>query len=524
MRNHPLNILFILLAFPVYAPAQYSHLKDLKFGTYPVGFQVFNRLDYGRHMYPKIDFEGKQNEGKSALPLQIAVWYPAQNDNNAPKLLFEEYAYLTKQVNYYKPLSEKDKQEAREIIRGPAKFGANIDLSDADIQAIAKTPTAAVKDVPPQTGNFPLIICAYQGGPSFNNILCEYLASLGYVVIATSSISKVGSWQATKPQLAIQESINNLEYLLNFAQELPFVNPKQLGVIGTNFEGMPALLFQMKNMQADAIVSVDGWEGKKGSVNTMLESIHFDVNKMRVPYFSIMQDELNPPPYLTLSQTLYDTLSYSQSYYYVLKEMNHSYLIANLGMIPTLSPEKSSAYAFLYTSIGHFLDASIKKSPVSARFMQQTAVENGFLKEMIKTEIKKNALPAVPTPDEFETLVMSGDIEKATRIFKEAKKLNPNVNMFDYQTINLFAFRFNQQKRFDKTLAIWQLGAEAYPESVSVMENLGDTYHNLNNVSMAKQSYEKALHLLESNQAWNDNDKIAMKKVLLDKIKQLSDK
>ncbi|MDX1941781.1 MAG: tetratricopeptide repeat protein [Saprospiraceae bacterium] len=522
MRNHLLFTFFLLFSISLYA--QYSHLKDLKFGSYPVGFQVFNRFDYGRHTQPKLDFEGKLYEGESALPMQIAVWYPAQIDNNAPKLLFEEYAYLTKQVNYYKPLTEQDKQEAREIIRGPAKGGANIELSDADIQAIAKTSTAAVKDAKPQAGTFPLIICGYQGGPSFNNILCEYLASLGYVVVATSSISKVGSWQATKPPLAIQESINNLEYLLNFAQSLSNVNTKQLGVIGTNFEGMPALLFQMKQMQADAVVSIDGWEGKQGSVPTILESIHFDVNKMRVPYFAIMQDEQNPSPYLTLSQAIPDTLVYSQSYYYVLKEMNHSYLIANLSIIPSISPEKSSAYSYLYTSIGHFLDAFVKKSPTSIRFMQQTATENGFPQAIIKTAIKKNALPAVPIPDEFEALVMNGDIEKVTNIYKAAKKSNPNVSLFDFNTIRLFAFRFNQRKQYDKVLAIWKLGAEAFPESVRVMENLGDTYQNLNNSIMAKQSYEKALQLLVNNAAWSEQDKNVMRAALLEKIKKVEGK
>jgi hypothetical protein len=213
MKNYFIALAFFLW-FPPLLKAQYSQLPKLKFGTYSVGFQVFNRLDYGRPTQPKIDFEGKPNEEGNALPIQIAVWYPAQTNQNSPKLLFEEYAFLTKQVNHYQPLSEKDKQEAREIIRFSAKFGANIELSDAQIQDLAKSPTSSIKDAKPYSEKFPLILCGYQGGPSMFNILGEYLASLGYVVVATSAIRQVATWQANKPQLAINEGISNLEYLL----------------------------------------------------------------------------------------------------------------------------------------------------------------------------------------------------------------------------------------------------------------------------------------------------------------------
>ena len=56
------------------------------------------------------------------------------------------------------------------------------------------------------------------------------------------------------------------------------------------------------------------------------------------------------------------------------------------------------------------------------------------------------------------------------------------------------------------------------------MENLGDTYHNLNNAGMAKQIYEKAIQLLVNNAAWNEKDKIAMKEILLKKIKKMEGK
>jgi tetratricopeptide (TPR) repeat protein len=515
------HLILIALGFSHLLKAQYPQLPNLQFGAYSVGFQVFNQLDKGRYIKPKVDFEGKIDEGERALPVQIAVWYPAQKPNNANKILLEEYAFLTKQVNHYQVLSEKDKQEAREIVRFSAKFGANIDLTDSQILELAQSPTSAVKDASPIKEKFPLILCAYQGGPSLNNILGEYLASWGYVVVATSAIRQVATWQANKPQLAINEGVNNLEYLLDFAQSLPFADCQKMGLIGVNFEGMSALLFQMKNMQADAIVSIDGYEGKVGTTQSLFQSVYFEANKLRIPYFSVMQDEQSPSDYLRLSQKALDTLQYSARYYYVLSGMNHSYLIANLGILPNLTAEKYQAYTFLYQSIGHFFSAYLKKTPSSLSFIQKTSVENGFSREIAKVEIKKTALPAVPTTEEFEKLVMSGDLAKVTKIYTEARKLNPKIQLFDYQTLNLFSFRYNQQKKYDKVLAIWQLAAEAYPNSAQVQEKLGDTYLNLNNPTSAKESYKKALDLLPQNQSINANDRENFKKTLFEKIEKI---
>lgn len=510
------NLFFLFSFSSIFA--QYPQLPKLQFGSYSVGFQVFNQLDKGRLIKPKVDFEGKIDEGERALPIQIAVWYPAQKSNNIAKILFEEYAFLTKQVNYYQSLSEKDKQEAREIIRFSAKFGANVDLTDSQILELAQIPTSAVKDAPPINDKFPLILCAYQGGPSMHNILAEYLASWGYVVVATSVIRQVATWQANKPQLAINEGVSNLEYLLDFAQTLSFADSQKMGLIGVNFEGISALLFQMKNMQADAMVSIDGYEGKIGTAPSLFQSVYFEANKLRIPYFSVMQDEQNPSDYLRLSQKTLDTLPYSASYHYVLSGMNHSHLIANLGILPNLSPEKYQAYTFLYQSIGHFFSAYLKKAPASVRFIQKTALENGFPKEIAKVEIKKPALPAVPTAEEFEKLVMSGDLEKVRKIYLEAKKLNPSVQIFDYQSLNLFAFRYNQQKKYDKVLAIWQLAAEAYPNSAQVQEKLGDVYLQLNQNGLAKNHFRKSIQYIDNQKDMNEKDKLERKRYLTEKI------
>lgn len=478
-------------------PPQWGELQP---GPHPVGYQVLHHYDYGRHIRPKFDFEGKENAGEEALPIQISMWYPAQA-SSTPKMGYEEYLYIGKQKNTFQPLSAEEKRAAGNDLRFPSKFGADIDLSDEQLQRILQTPCAATQNAKNLKGPFPLIISGTDGGPHSNNILCEYLASLGYVVLQTPSAEHTGTLQANKPQLALAERVGNMEHLMAFAKTLTFVDGQRVGILGVNFDGMAALLYQMKNMQADAVVSLDGWEGKAGSKSALFASPFFDANKMRVPYFTVQQDEKDPPSYLQPDQTIFDTFLYADRYYSILQGMNHAYLIANLAVIPDLSLDKRKSYHFLFSSIGQFFEAYLKKSSTALAFIQKAALENGYPEVIHKVVLKKKAFPAVPSPDEFEKIVMSGEIDKAMHILQEGKKNNPGLSLFDLQTLNLYAFRFTQRKQPETVRAIWQLGVEAFPNSAWAMEKLGDAHLVLSNKSAALQCFEMVLALLENDPA-----------------------
>ncbi|MFN8346687.1 MAG: tetratricopeptide repeat protein [Spirosomataceae bacterium] len=497
----------------------YPQWGELPPGPYKVGFQVFNRYDRGRSVQPKADFEGNLNPGEKALPIQISVWSPSEVAAQTPPMLFEEYQHLTQQKNTFQPLTDEDRKRAAEGIQFIAKFGAGIDLSEAELQTIRHTPTAAHRDAKPAAGKFPVIISGLDGGPSSANILYEYLASQGYVVFSTPTIGRSGTLQVTHPQIALNERIGNLEFLLNFSHTFANADPTRLGVLGINFDGMAALLFEMKNRQADAVVSLDGWEGKSGSSNTLKQSVYFDVNKMRVPYLTVLQDEKDPRLSLQLSREIFDEFLYADRYYYVLKEMNHSYLIGNLGVLPSLPPEKRQAYQFLYTTLFHFFEASLKKSPSDLDFLKKSARENGFSADLAKTELKKAAFPPVPTTEEVEKLIMAGNIEKVAAIFQEAKRFNPKVLLFDEQTMNLYAFRFTQQKQPDKVLAVRRLPAEAFPQSVYALENLGNAYQAMEQKQKALECFEKALALIDKTDQPDNPEKERMRKMLQEKIK-----
>jgi hypothetical protein len=137
-------------------------------GPYAVGLRVIEQYDYSRIFQPALDDLGKPYQGERARPLQTLIWYPAQR-----------VARKAMTFGEYKKLAETE-----------TTFGAPRLLTgwfiDGTKSALRST-LWSVRDAPAESGRFPLVIYA----PSFsswaweNADLCEYLASYGYIVIAS---------------------------------------------------------------------------------------------------------------------------------------------------------------------------------------------------------------------------------------------------------------------------------------------------------------------------------------------------
>jgi hypothetical protein len=80
--------------------------------------------------------------------------------------------------------------------------------------------------------------------------------------------------------IALETQTRNLEFLFAFARLEP-LSTTHGSASSVNFDGMAALVFQMRNMTAQAVVSVDGYEAKAGNVATQAFPF-FDPVRMRV--------------------------------------------------------------------------------------------------------------------------------------------------------------------------------------------------------------------------------------------------
>src|SRR5919197_29291 len=170
--------LLLLCSHQVIAYPLWGNLKP---GQHAVGFTVRLEYDHSRVFHAKYDASGKLYSGPRERPIQIAIWYPAAQAT-AGSMHFEDYVYLLAQELDFSPLTPERQKEA--IAQWKTQRTNFARASDAGLQTLLQTETAAHRDAAPLRGKFPLIVYAPGAGGTTieDTILCEYLASYGYIV------------------------------------------------------------------------------------------------------------------------------------------------------------------------------------------------------------------------------------------------------------------------------------------------------------------------------------------------------
>lgn len=513
---------FLLLYLTVQASAQNpSQWGKLQPGPYPVGFRLMQQYDYSRTLKPKTDFAGTPTSGETAAPMQIGMWYPAQAKPGAGNMRYEDYLYLNQKAESFGAITQADKDKARESLRNTLRFAFNREMSDADAQAILTAPTAALRDAESERGPFPVILGGF-GNVGNTSVLAEYLASHGYIVATVAGNSQMGTLQATKPLIALEWHTRNFEYLRAFLHTQSQADLNRIGVLGVNFDGMAALNFQMRNQTANAVVSLDGYEGKNFSSQTARQSPWFDVLKLRVPYLLFLQDK-PPGPSLQFDPAFFASLKYSERSFYQVNNIEHSEYVANPLALTLLAADKRTGVEFVYQTVLHFFNAHVKKDAGSLALLKPGAEA----KLLLKAENRQAALPPAPTADEFEQLLGvgigqdGGGVMRGIEVYRAAKKANPDLELFSVQTINMFAFRMLRQNKKEETIALLKLGVEAHPQSTAAMNNLGARYQEFGQSVLARECFEKALALLSTDPTMNENEKAQSRTSIQQKINAL---
>lgn len=119
--------------------------------------------------------------------------------------------------------------------------------------------TVSFENAPPAHHRFPLVVYAPSlNAPNFENIeLCEYLASYGFVVVASPSMGASVRHMAVDTTDAHAQSADIL-FLIKLAQTRRDVSKREVAVIGYSWGGTGALLAAAADPHIRALVALDG--------------------------------------------------------------------------------------------------------------------------------------------------------------------------------------------------------------------------------------------------------------------------
>lgn len=315
------KILLALILFSLTRPvsAQESILWGaLKAGKYAVGFSVLQKQDSTRTI----------DNGKRYRPVQMLVWYPAQGADNSETLLYEDYiATMAHEVDFS---NDSDGSAAAAIQQYKHLLSSN-GFSAQAVGQLLTTKMKAHKNAEAAEGAFPLVVVG-QGNmqPAWNlSILCEYLASHGYMVASSPSPMRITGPLADTTQIYqyASDQKEDLEFTFNQLGSLQAVDTDRLAVVGYSFGGRGAFLVLNDWDHVRAFVSLDGGFANKVGRH-WLDGIQIHTEKIRSPILHIYQDTES---YVIPDFDLVNSLGYADRFLIKITHMRHAFF-ANLGM------------------------------------------------------------------------------------------------------------------------------------------------------------------------------------------------
>jgi len=379
----------VFACLPGYAenPALFRFTE--KPGSYEVGLKVVEQYDHARTFHGALDDLGKANLEEPARPLQTLVWYPARRNNGNGMTVGDYGKLLVTETNF-------------RATHMPQEWKPWIDAMAPTL----KDKLWAVRDAPAIAGKFPVVIYA----PSFglmaweNADLCEYLASHGYVVIASPDMGAMNRGMTLDlPGLDAQAA--DISFLITFAQTLPDTDVSEVAVAGFSWGGLSNLLAASRDSRIRVLVALDG--SMRYYAGLAREAgIHPD--QMTIPLLFFTQGEISmeniernhSAPEQTgpnvLNRWLHGDLMTVHNL--ALNHTEHSSMYQRNEDVWKDFPATQKGdydrddgmvgYAWMARYAWKFLDAYLKKDSDAIAFLKRTPAENGVPKHYMTTEFR----------------------------------------------------------------------------------------------------------------------------------------
>lgn len=461
-------------------------------GPHAVGLKVVEQYDQSRIYLPPTDDLGKPQSAERARPLQTLIWYPATKAAGVP-MTVGDYANLAK--------SETD--------------FAQPDPSTGDDWRTAMKPTLAdhmlaVRDAQPAPGRFPIFVYAPSfGAMSWENAdLCEFLASHGYLVVASTALGANGR-DMTSDVAGINAQARDISFLIGFAQSLPNADPSQIAVGGFSWGGIANLFAAARDNRIDALVCLDG---SLRYYPGLVKQADIHPEQMAIPLLFFTQGEF----------TLEDQVRYlsdpakSQGPS-VLNAWTHGDLIT-VHMLGMMHQEFSSmyqrnedvwkhskgqlkadygredgipGYAWVSRYTLDFLDAYLKHDTSAAAWLKKTPAENSVPKHLLAVDFRE-AKGLAPTLDAFRAEVGRKGFDHANEVYAAMKKDNPDFKL-DEQALEGWGDRLTTSSHTQEAIAILSFNQSLYPDSGDAYAMLGEAYAKAGQKQQAIDNYHKAL-------------------------------
>lgn len=354
-------------------------------GPLPVGLRVVQQYERSSTVVPSMQPK------EQIRPIQTLVWYPAQKVG-AQSMTVADYAKLLEtETNFDKPVLTKD---SADILAG--------------IKPALESHTRAFRDAPGRAGHYPVVIYAPSSdAPPWENAdLCEYVASYGYVVIASPGAS--GSPGSTD-LIRANKQAGDISFLIDYARTLPDTDLSAVAVVGYSWGGLANLFAAARDKRIDALVGLDGSMRYESTVIQQAEDVHPSEMKIPLLYFAegnFTMEEIaatyDPAKGIHLDPEALNQWTGGDCLIVYMLGLIHeefSSLFQRDENVWKMYPDNHKAdytradgtvgYGLIARYTLNFLDAYLKQDASGAAFLKRTPGENGAPPHTVQVSLRK---------------------------------------------------------------------------------------------------------------------------------------
>ena len=442
---------------------------DLRPGPYTVGYRTIRLVDVAR-VYAVKDGH------RVPRPIQIYLWYPAATTAQTRMEFGDYFNDVGYDQSGYKDPEVLKNYILNEFKAGPLFPSYNQALTPEQYKNVMGTLTACVRDADPIGEKFPLVL--HFPGSVNQSVLIEFLVSHGYVVASMpligTSPAAYGRGDLHKASSLIQ--IEDLQLAFRELSKERFIDNSRSAMIG--MFAQRGLEWQMKDQIFSSIACLDC----DLELEALKSSPHYDPKKMTIPFLQLLNTEHNQLP------SVADSLFYMRRYKIEYKDLPHAdfYPFKRIA-----KPENSTAdknYDYIARLTLRFLNATLKNDAESEKELHS----NLNTQPSIATITVREALPPVPTEDEFLTWLRDGQIEKAKAAYKIHGRTLARRDPF------FFSIVFLARDRAPHAWETLKMFVDAYPGHPRVLRYLNiygyyflNQGYNLNEAKIAFQAMLK---------------------------------
>jgi dienelactone hydrolase len=500
------------------APLLWGSLKP---GPNAVGFRSLYRLDHTRRYDPEFVTDATKLPAHKPRPIFIAVWYPAQKTDAKP-MEYRQYLDASSNDPLIAPFAERLSRHWVAVVseetvgkepayRTPAETAA--------FERLMATRTFAVKDAPPAEGRFPVVIHhpGLSGVADDSSVLCEMLASNGYVVLCSAYPNYYAEGVGISSDL--HTSFRDMEFLSRYARELPFADADRLGATGHSWGAIAVLHWAaLPDSPLRAFVTLDS-----GFEHVAIEDcgaeplmVHMKTNKGNIRAAALRFASTERKPNFDL---LEPHLKFAPRYEAAVAGLTHNDFVMHGTLRPALMPEKwpdpkgsrRTSYDRLCRHILLFFDANLKPK-AEAREALQKSVRGQELDDGFRLTFKP-AAPAPPTQAQLARHLKEHGVEKTVAFIRSIPGQSTEL-------VGSAAFVLLKDHDPNAALPALRYVTKEYPKVASYQVWLGQALGQTGDRAGARAAYRKAAELLPDDGAaegWRN-----LNKYLIDKgVKEL---